>query len=241
MPELDTVFINVSYFAFFRDNTHVDLTYFQTRRTHLYMVAPPSTPIDGDKGRFLLAKTQPIAPIMAVLREDNWYGVFTNLVNGSVVEASQSPEAATDDAAPVCEHQPPQQLEEHGYATAIRHLDVTDRVLQQNADVALKAYATWSETISQLQANNIEVVLYTPPYFASYSYFFETEGGAQQLDTTQQLTAQLADKFEIDYYDFSAEPTIINDHTLFADSDHLNECGSEAFTELIAAAWQANR
>jgi hypothetical protein len=97
---------------------------------------------------------------------------------------------------------------------------------------------TTREMIQYLQARNIQVVFFTPPYYEAYitSYQLADPQAMQGMVETMQALRQ---EFGIEYYNYAADPTFSADFRLYKDSDHLNLCGKEQFSQSLSQSMQA--
>lgn len=95
-----------------------------------------------------------------------------------------------------------------------------------------------AKTIEYLQKRDVQVVLYTPPYYEAYTAHFMGQG-SDIVEHMHQSVAQLQETYQVEYYDFSSDPNLITTSDLFFNSDHVNECGGRAFSERLGKAMQA--
>lgn len=227
---LQTVFIPLSYYSFSIDNA----TQARTRmlRIDLYSMLPTWVPIAGDSTNLILGKVHRFTNVMDVARPDHWQEVITRLPRLRDLEDPTLTEADT------CSPLTQAEIETHVEAVAYRNQVAAYEMASAHPHLVEDALAAAGKTIERLQAKGIAVILFTPPYYDSYNEHFATHA-AGLLDEMQTAVRQLQDRYQVAYYDFSHDPAIVNRRELFLNSDHLNACGSQLFTERLLAAMTA--
>lgn len=75
-------------------------------------------------------------------------------------------------------------------------------------------------------------ILVSTPLSAEYMRLAKEEYPSFYEDY-RQLVRQIADKYKLNYYDYSEDARIVNNNDFFRDSDHLNYDGSIYFTNIL--------
>jgi hypothetical protein len=230
-PSVQTVFVPVSYFSFHWDSAAAEET--RVRRWHMYAVSPVSRFLPGDFDNFAAGKALRFFPVQSVAREDHWQGVWEAWLGNPPEHVPV--EIAEDD----CRFLPPAGLNEQVAARAARTTRLLVEMAGNHRTAAADLYQALADTIGYLQAHGVRVVLFTPPYYASYNGFY-VETAPDMLATMASSVHRLQADYGVAYYDFSADPDFTRDHTLFADADHLNGCGAQLFSEKFRQALAVN-
>ncbi len=225
---VQTVLIPASYFAFhIKTNTWEIL---KKDRRAMYTVIPSWDFIEGEFQEFVLGKIYLIFPLETLVREEHWEMVIRSLFDKSLRTANTK--RAEDGQEIVakymaCEYQDFEELVTHTKEIGIpEHREGQLYSLETHPNLPTEAYQAAVEIIQVLQARDIRVVFYTPPYFEAYTDLYDPETVA----VMKGYMAQLEQEYQIEYYDFSTDPEFIHDHRLFYDDDHLNLCGARRFS-----------
>ena len=228
LPEIRTVFIPVSYFSFRRDNAVSESV--RIRRIHTYIVIPYWWFIKGDFENFVIGKSHPIFPITSVARDDSWEGVFGAIFSGTQQEREQG-----GDIGSGCDGRELEYLVAHSRLRTHQHVQLTTEMAAKHPNLHLDTYETVVDTIQFLQQRDIRVIFFTPPYFETYTEFYQASD-PETVTTMKDNMQTLQREYSIEYYDFSVDKEFISDHQLFSDSDHLNHCAARQFSEKLRLA-----
>ena len=230
LPGLQTVFIAISYYSFVRDNA--ELESLRSRRIRFYSMVPVSSPIQGDFPNFLLGRLESYTHVMSVARSDNWKGVWQGLFYGPSLEPFPYDGVETLSEWGECSHYSNEQLDAHALEIAGRNVSSSMEMAAAHPGLEQDAFDALSRTIERLQSRGIHVILFTPPYYRSYSEYFE-EQGPMIIEQWRQATDRLQEIYQVPYYDLSMDAEIISHPELFYNSDHLSECGRKVFSEKL--------
>lgn len=228
LPHLQTVFISLSYYSFSRDNSTFEP--FRTRRIQFYSMIPAWSPVPGDDYNFLLGKLESYTHVMSVARSDSWQGVWVGLA-ADAESPSQPPYDGirTDSVWGECFHYTEEQLKTHAQEIAGRNVSSSTQMASAHPELAQDAFKALARTIVGLQSSGLRVILFTPPYYEAYNTVFEKKG-PDIIGEMRRMTERLRQTYQVDYYDFSADPEFTSHPELFYNSDHLNECGKRVFS-----------
>ncbi len=199
-------------------------------RERYYIAIPSFTWVNGDIWNFLISKFSPL------LRDDHWLGVWT-----AMLHPQYSFQHATNRTFELDEYGQPTQayfFNHQSHDELIRN--VHERVqlrqnyligvsLKNHPDLIEDAFQSVAETVRALQQRQIRVIFCTPPYFEAYSKAFDPnvrEAMRQQMQRLQEM-------FDVEYYDFSNDPELSRNETIFCDSHHLNRVGAAMFSRKL--------
>jgi hypothetical protein len=222
LPNLEIVFIPISYFSFNWDNGSIEKL--EDRRSQIYTTLPAWNFIKGDFEQFLEGKVDKLFPVKAVVREDHWKGVFYAAVSGKKGNSSINYILLEN-----CDYQDQKILEDIAEARVLDTLNMGKEVASKRPDILTDTYATLAETVEFLQSKGIRVVFFTPPYYQEYSKIYMRES-PDSISNMHVLISKLIWEYQIEYYDFSNDKTFVDDIRLYKDSDHLNLCGKQRFS-----------
>lgn len=221
LPNLEAVFIPISYFTFEWDNSAAD--YLIVRREDLYRATDAWNFIPGDFKFFAIAKVTKVAPVHMIMREDHWRDIVSDLLSYT----EPSPEEAS--TANGCENLTRQQLRRHAQRRARAQIQLIAEIAEHRPNIQKDTYERLASIIGELQRAGIRVVLFTPPYYQHYTDIYQAEY-PHGITLMLENIATLQHDYGIEYYDFSQNEAISKDYTLFYDSDHLNACGRALFS-----------
>ncbi len=228
LPRAGVVLIPLSYFSFETDNSlaaEVEL-----RRAHLYASVDSWRFLEGDFLNLLRGKSQVYFPVLSLVREDNWEGVFYALL-GDPVEQKGFIEVEAGD----CSSLSPEQMQASVENRVAKYLRLTGEMRARNPALAQENAANVA-AIQQLgQALGRRVVFFTPPYLQSYTEHYQEQDG-ETLAAMRLAVERLVREQGIEYYDFSQSPPFTRSPELYKDSDHLNACGMQQFSQLFREA-----
>jgi len=247
LPNLQTVLIGISSFGFL--NNADDQGYLVVRQK-LYTNIPSFRWIRGDMKNFILGK------LRVVVRQNHWsqtyyylstasktflencfmssgkpriisyYDREAELINKSNKNFSVglSGQNAKDFSLPW--EQIKKNLEKMG---PIVHQKHREAVLKNNPDYLEDSYKELISIIAYLRLRGIRLILYTPPCFYRWAKLYNVES----LRETKQLMTDLQNKFNAEYYDFSADPEFIYNNGYFSDGAHMNATGARLFSKKL--------
>lgn len=232
LPQVRTVYICISYFSFHWDNS-------LTRdgkilRIELYATLPLwNQPIAGDYGNFFLGVLHKYSRIMSVVRPDNWHYVLVTVMRSENHMKNQTSAAAQilNDQR-TCQHFDHQQLDSIALEIAGKHAKRVTQMTNRRPDLPAKSSEALDRIIAKLQKKKIRAILFTPPYYSTYTKEF-SHRAPRPVTRMKEYVNEFAQKYHIAYYDFSNDADFINRYDLFLNSDHLNDCGREAFSERL--------
>ncbi len=88
------------------------------------------------------------------------------------------------------------------------------------------------DIIHLLRQHNVRVVFFTPPYYEAYTRYY-IEQDPNSISEFRTNIKRLQNEYGIEYYDYSIDERFAQDYRLFKDSDHLNHCGKQLFTQIL--------
>jgi hypothetical protein len=227
LPELEVVFIALSYFTFHWANTDAGEAerFLQSRRL-FYAMVPTARWMPGDWDNYAAGRVYWLA------RSDVWYNVAMGLA-GRDPYYSRAAEYEEDRT----EANTPEELVLHARARVPEKVDLARRMLAADTLLAERTYASLSASIRFLQERGVRVVLFTPPYYRAYSDLYVATGLVGDM---RRRARRLAAEHGVPWLDLSQEPALAADAALFRDSDHLNYRGKEAFTPRLRERLRAD-
>jgi hypothetical protein len=211
-------------------------------RIQLYTMLPVWVPIEDNSNNMVLGKLQRIAHLMSVARPDHWHDVIRPEAGyANLVENLSDFDAPTEEQSEVvCSFLAEDEMESHALDIAGKNLNSTRTMAISHSGLQEDAREILAETIEYLQERDVEVVLYTPPYYEAYTTHFLADGSDIVAGMNQAID-QLQQDYDVQYYDFSADPDIHTELELFYNSDHVNECGGKVFTGRLLTAMQEGK
>jgi len=225
LPRAGVVFVPLSYFSFESDNAlSVEV---ELRRAHLYASVGSWRFLEGDFLNLLRGKSQVYFPVLSLVREDNWEGVFYALL-GQPAEQKGFIEVEAGD----CSSLTPEQMQASVENRVAKYRRLTGEMRRKNPALAEENYAN-VVAIQQLGLSlGRRVVFFTPPYLQAYSDHYRAQDG-ETLAAMRALVERLVREEDLEYYDFSQSPHFTHAPELYKDSDHLNACGMQQFSRLF--------
>ncbi len=223
LPKLEVVFIPVSYFTLDWDNAKIEDV--SLRRTQIYETIPSWVPISGDLKNYLIGKGTKLLPIQTILREDNWKGIFQDLLSNGPERLNQPPSIK-------CEYPQLAVLAQLSRSRAEEQILFAREVHQNRPEIREDTLQVLKEIISYLNEKEIKVVLFSPPYYEVYSEYF-MKHAPDLTENLAETMSNLQSEFSIIYFDYSIDERFNSDYTLFKDADHLNPCGKKLFSTLL--------
>lgn len=238
LPNLETVFITISYYSFSRDNATFEP--FRTRRIRFYSVVPSWSPIQGDLPNFMLGRFESFTHLMSVVRSDSWIGVWSGIADDTTaVDLNTYNGVQTDSTWGQCSHYTKEQLENHAREIAGKNVSSSMQMASVHPGLEQDSYNALSRTIERLQAKGIRVILFTPTYYERYNEYF-AEQGSSIIEDMERMIVRLQKTYQVEYYSFSEDPEIMGHPELFYNSDHLSECGHRVFSAKLLEAINKN-
>ena len=228
LANIKVVLISVSYFSF-----HWDNGIRPEFRRWMYAAIPSWSFIDGEFKHFVLGKMNLIFPYNVLVREDHWNNVFRAIFNRDLRTANF--ERGKDGQKlrkgyVTCEYHELEELVAKAKDIGVpRHLARQRESLAYNKNLTIDTYQTAVDIIQYLQAREVRVVFYTPPYFETYTELYD----ADTVQLMKDYMAQLQQDYQIEYYDFSTDPQFVQNYRLFMDHHHLNLCGARLFSSKL--------
>jgi hypothetical protein len=211
----------VSYFSFDWDNAATEKL--AIRREDLYNVIPSWRFIPGDFDNYLRGRGSQVFPISAIVRADNWKGVFYGMIPRT------SDEILLEKPLEECEYNEGVKLIEHAKSRSMEQIAFSKEIATKRSDIHTDTYNTVVEIIQFLQKRGIRVIFVTPPYYHAYTAAYQRVN-PEAISRMQENMAILQNENGVEYYDFSTDKEFVSDHTLFKDADHLNTCGASLFS-----------
>lgn len=233
-PNIQTVFITLSYYSFARDNKVSEA--FRSRRIGFYSNLPIWMPIQNDIDNFLMGKLDSFTHILSVTRSDNWKEVWPELINPSPKMDEYDGIRTVSDWG-VCEHYSAEMLDVHAQEKAFRNVQSTQQMISAHPNLEQDSFLALSRSIERLQQRGVRVVLFTPTYYEKYNeYFVVYDPGI--LLRMQEAISRITALYSVDYFDFSNDPELSMHPELFYNSDHLGRCGQIAMTKKLRQAME---
>ncbi|MCK5129342.1 MAG: SGNH/GDSL hydrolase family protein, partial [Clostridiales bacterium] len=125
-------------------------------------------------------------------------------------------------------------LDESGEIDMERLLKARDRTVKVHTEgfergTSQVAIDKLKEMLEYCKKNNYQCILITTPFTSQYNEAFADSFYADFYETTTQI----ANEYDVPYWDYSHETLFSDDPYLFYDDDHLNHKGRKAFSEMI--------
>lgn len=202
------LFIPVSYFSF--NNETVNESEAQALAVKYYHFLSPKNIPDYDLFTDIVTARFPILSA----GED-----IVKLLPGSLTVFAQeeNPEAAEMDEAAIAE------FADRAAARFDRHFNNKDNYFLPEREEQLR------EIIRYCKEHEITPVLITTPF----SVYYNNPVPEDFLDRFHSTVNLIASDTGVNYYDYSHDSRFTENLTLFSDSDHLNEEGSDYFMEIL--------
>ena len=186
------LFLSISYFTLYQDNNLVE-NGFSDVRSYMYNTIPSNKILDNDLKNFMMGKFLPF------IQSDHWRFIVA-------AKFKQFKQAFYSKTAVASTSKPSNQQKEFSIET------VKARVQQQIAihDRAIKneKYNTKEYNLKVLRKiletamkNNIEVILFTPPYYYKYTELYPNV----YIEEVKYEVKKLVDNFKVLYIDFSTD------------------------------------
>ena len=168
------------------------------------------------------------AAVSPVARPDNWKGIVKVMLGQDVSVMTSS------NGLPV-RHEKIQlthnKAEKSAKARSSHHVSLEEVSLSQNPDLCHDIEQAYQQIATIAQDENVQVILYTPPYMESYIARISESGDICQ---TGEVAEQLAnDRKNVWYLDFRRDEAMSGDISLFRDSDHLDATGMRVFSSRL--------
>jgi hypothetical protein len=237
LPDLQTVFISVSYFSFTNNNVLLDDK--RNLRIELYGMLNTWKPLAGDFEPLVLGKLHRYFRIMSIVRPDSWKNVFNNILQSKM--GAESPPATTVTTKTVwgeCGHFTKGELEAIGNDIAAKAANTHLRFLEASSNTPRQSYQILAKTIEMLQSRGIRVVLFTPPYYQAYNNRFKAVA-PEMVESMEVSMKEIQRQYDVEYYNAASLAAFSTHPELFYNSDHLNPCGMRAFSEYLRTEMEA--
>jgi len=217
------VFISIGYFSLYQDNYSPDGTVSDTR-AFMYNNIPSWKMVSHDYKNYILGKFLPF------IQSDHWRIIaikFFKKLHFKFMNIN-TPEEHFKDTV-IEGHSKMIPLKEVEARVESQH-QIHKRALKNN-DYYTKAHSleVLKEIISMLKKDNIELILFTPPYYYKYTELYNKE----YIDEMKSEMKHIVDRYGVKYLDFSLDPEFIYNPNYFEDSDHINLEASKRLGEKI--------
>jgi hypothetical protein len=222
LPKLEVAYFGISYFTFHWSNTAADDEGLLYARRTFHSLFPVWRPVEADVASMVRGKAHWIA------RPDHWRLAVHGLRHGTsefVAETEARRRYLLELRADTA-------LVRHSDERLAEKLGKEESMMRRNPNLPAENYARLSTAIAALHRRGVRVVLFTPPYFASYrDGYLERPRTVEQRELMQRLTREHG----VEYLDFS-EHEMGLEARWFRDSDHLNPAGRTVFTRMLVEA-----
>ncbi len=230
LPNLKMIFMPISPFAAFHDNSDVNSRADLRNRYYIiYDQLSKSQLISGDYKNFLLAKVAPL------IRGDHWSGVFTRL-------AMKIKNAFSD---PKKSHLP--RVDKYGRLLngknmifdayklnwGFVHIDLANQVISRNPDINNDVKKTLSEIIDYCDNRKIELIFFSPPADSKYLYTVKNLDRNDYFERGNTFFEENFRNFGAKYHNFSYYTDISENPDYFLDENHLNDLGAKVFSSMF--------
>ena len=222
LPNAQCVLLSASYFLLRRDNA-VTTSSHSERRRELYATTNALSFLEGDFERFVEGKLTPIA------RPDHWKGVVEALA-GKPPDRHPVREDGVIAYFGDADTLTAASLEAHAEKVARGYLDLQNEMEAQHATLVQDAHNALEEIAQYLQKRNLQLVLFTPPYYLEHTRQFDLATAKEMKTMVQRLTSTYPN---VEYFDLSMDSTFIQTPVYYRDSDHLNTRGARAFSKKL--------
>lgn len=232
MPNIEFVLINISYFSFRFDNAAIESR--RIRRKWLYASMNRWQYIKGDRTEFITGKLNSWTGVDTVMSTKTEQ-VIKALIGQNISDPlpSRGPNGQRLYKPYIeCQHQESHDvLVRESKSPVERHLRLEQNMQSAHPHLHEDTIETVDELLNYLSEKEIEVLLYTPPYFVEYTNQYEQS----KIVDMQQVARNIAEIHQVQYLDYSVHPDFINDSKVFYNADHLNLCGARKFSQELAS------
>ena len=215
LPNLQYVFVSISYFSFFLDNQLISKGLADSRIA-MYSSIPSFSYLSGDQANFLVGRFFPF------VQPDHWQGFLKDMFNIYSIRDIKNDSGLTSNIW----------IPDSGVIQA-RTLNFElkkQRTMSKNPNVVSKNLTGIKKIISTCKQNNLTIVFFTPPYYHLYNSYYNSNDICQ-TDSIMQL---LQSRYHMLYLNFSHDSNYCYNELFFLDEDHLNKSSKISFTKLIA-------
>ncbi len=223
LPNLKYVLVPASPFLFHRDNLAVVNSDRSDLRRETYAFTTSFRFLEGDMSNFVQARLSPIA------RPNHWKGFVSALSGKPPEEHPVRPDGFIEyfqdrsDATAAF-------LEKDGTDKAAENVALQEEMQDTQPDLVENAYDALAALAASLEAEDIQMVLYTPPIYPAYLNHFDPAITEEMKSLVMRLDAKYDN---LSYYDFSRDTAFVYNPVYFRDSDHLNVAGAAVFSERL--------
>jgi hypothetical protein len=220
-PRVRYVLFGASYGVQRKDHAVVGDTDLRARRRQLYARTPWS-PLEGERELWLAGKLAP------VVRDDHWKGVIGRPIRkrAPVVLAEDGRRVARRRAVPLGR----EELALYGAKAAAQHRALGVETMEHAPETPARVEAALGSLARELRERDVLLVLYTPPYHASYLAGQDPAVVAEARAILRRIEAENPNAVWMDY---SADGRFREQDALFNNSDHLNPDGGRIFSLLL--------
>lgn len=220
VPTLKTVIIAISFYEFMYDNNLFVKDGVRPRRDkHImtYASYPALELITDDYDNFMLAHLLPL------VTKTHW----EPLLGPYLVADQPAPPKRKGGKKPAPTKA---YLDRHGPKQArVAVRAVTNMKKNSTGALYSEAVAAAEDMITNLQAKGIRVVLFTPPYWPTYTKAFPPH----ILKKFQRTMEDIVEKTGVEYYNFATDARFTSDPSQFINSDHLTY-NNKRFSKILA-------
>ncbi|MEG1931318.1 MAG: hypothetical protein RR131_09290, partial [Anaerovorax sp.] len=207
--ENGVVLIVLSYFSFWGDEFADDM--FEAKNRRYFAI------LDQDHMRFKSEKEKYLSKYFSVAEiADNHIRTVFKTVEKEDSQVKNPQEGAE------------YSIEEVGELRAKYHLTFMEEKGVLKPMVAENVMAV-EHLITLCQDHKLQPVLITTPYLSYYNKWFDQDMKASFYKKINGFV----EKYQVPYWDYSADDRFANSEKYFLDTDHLNEVGAKTFTSIV--------
>jgi hypothetical protein len=217
------VFISISYFSLYQDNTSTDKS-LSDARTFMYNTIPSWKMIEGDYRNYIIGKFLPF------IQSDHWQGIVIKYIRKikSGIHDKTNEKIAVKIKSPTNMNKeiPIKEIEVRVFSQHRLH-----ERSKKNKIYNVKEYNLniLKDIIKMLKANGVEPILFTPPYYYKYNELYNDT----YIKERKNEMKHIVEDFNIKYLDYSMDSDFIYDSRFFHDADHINLQTSKIFSHKI--------
>lgn len=230
LPNLEVIFIPISPFGAFHDNSDVrsraDL---RNRYYIIYEKLSHDKLINNDYRNYLLAKLAPL------VRGDHWSGVYTNLGMKikKVFSDSKKLRSPQVDKYGRLLNNKNLILDAHDLNWGIVHIDLANQVIARNPYINEDVKIVLKEIVKYCDERKIKLIFYSPPAHIKYLNTVKNIDRNDYFVRGNKFFEENFRNFGIEYYNFSYYPEISENQDYYLDENHLNDLGAKVFSKML--------
>lgn len=200
-------------------------------RQRYYNSIPSTKWVKDDLINFIESK------VSAILREDHWKSVFSNLFSLDNKSEEKNPEEIygidkygqfKNDL--IITHPEKDSLEKMVKDIQVPLYHYNIQVMKKfNPEIVNETYETLGSIIVTLRSKGIRIVFVTTPVYEAFTEYFDRS----VIKVMQEKTKQLKNEYQITYLDYSNDSSFVKNYKYFYNSDHLNKSGSKEFSKQL--------